>query len=72
MQHADVERLSGAIQATNAALVVVMGQVAVLRAQGRPAAAAAAVEVMLRTIAGAVPGALATFADRPAGGRRRL
>jgi hypothetical protein len=41
MQHADVERLSGAMQATNAAPIVVMGQVATLRAQGRRGAAAA-------------------------------
>jgi hypothetical protein len=63
---ADVERLSGAMQATNAALIVVMGQVAILRAQGRPGAAAAAVEDMLNMIAGMIPGALAVMEE---GGR---
>jgi hypothetical protein len=57
----DLARLAGAIQATNTALVMLMGEVAILHGAGRPGGAAAALERMLRALAGAIPDALATI-----------
>ncbi|HEV7267347.1 MAG TPA: hypothetical protein VGN83_20930 [Falsiroseomonas sp.] len=63
MLPADVERLSGALHATNTALVMLMGQVAILRAEGRPDAAAEAVDEMLHALAAMIPAALAGMED---------
>jgi hypothetical protein len=60
----DLARLAGAIQAANTVLVMLMGEVAILRGAGRPGGAAAALDRMLRALAGAIPDALAEIEAR--------